>query len=164
MTYLFLSFQLFEVLTMLIRLGSVPVMTKANNDGRVISNFIVQALQNKPLTIYGDGKQTRSFCYVDDLIDALVRLMGTGDDVIGPVNCGNPVECTILELAQSVISLTNSKSKIQFHPLPHDDPKQRQPDIKLAQQLLGWKPSVTLEDGLKKTISYFEQMIRSNKA
>ena len=133
------------------------------NDGRVISNFIVQALQNKPITIYGEGRQTRSFCYVDDLIEALIRLMGTTDEITGPINCGSSGEFTILELAEKVISLTDSKSEIQFHPLPHDDPKQRQPDLKLAQKVLGWKPAVPLEKGLEKTIDYFKSILREGE-
>ena len=130
------------------------------NDGRVVSNFIVQALKNKPITIYGDGSQTRSFCYVDDLVDALMRLMNTNDEVIGPVNLGNPTELTILDLAQTIIDLTGSKTKIVHKDLPADDPRQRQPDITLARNLLDWKPTMPLEDGLKKTISYFERLLR----
>ncbi len=130
------------------------------NDGRVVSNFIMQALQNRPITIYGNGSQTRSFCYVDDLIEAFLRLMNTGDDVTGPVNLGNPVEFTIRELAEKVISLTGSSSKLEFHPLPSDDPVQRQPDITLARKILDWNPGITLEQGLKKTIPYFETMLR----
>lgn len=129
------------------------------NDGRVVSNFIVQALKNKPLAIYGEGTQTRSFCYVDDLIDGLIRLMNTNDDFTGPVNIGNPGEFTILELAEKVLQLTNSKSELVFEPLPEDDPIQRQPDIALAKSKLGWKPSVLLEDGLIKTIEYFRTII-----
>jgi UDP-glucuronate decarboxylase len=128
------------------------------NDGRVVSNFIMQALRNEPITIYGDGKQTRSFCYVDDLVDALVRLMNTPDDFTGPINCGNPGEFTMLELAEKVIELTGSRSKIEFHPLPSDDPRQRKPDISLARRVLGWEPRTDLEDGLKKTITYFESI------
>lgn len=129
------------------------------NDGRVVSNFIMQALQGKDITIYGDGKQTRSFCYVDDLMDAMIRMMDTGDDFIGPVNAGNPNEFTILELAEKVISLTNSKSKIVTMPLPEDDPMQRQPDISLAKAKLGWEPKINLDEGLKKTIEYFKEKI-----
>jgi len=129
------------------------------NDGRVVSNFIMQALQGKDITIYGDGKQTRSFCYVDDLVDAMVRMMDTGDDFIGPVNAGNPNEFTILELAEKVISLTKSKSKIITMPLPEDDPMQRQPDISLAKAKLGWEPKIDLDEGLKKTIEYFKEKI-----
>lgn len=129
------------------------------NDGRVVSNFIVQALKNAPITIYGDGGQTRAFCYVDDLVDGLIRLMETADDFTGPVNLGNPVEFTILELARKVIELTGSNSKIVHEPLPQDDPKQRKPDISLAKSELQWEPKVTLEQGLKKTITYFEELL-----
>ena len=125
------------------------------NDGRVVSNFIEQALKGAPITVYGDGKQTRSFCYVDDLIDALVRLMATSDDFTGPVNLGNPQEFTILELARKVIANTGSRSEIVFKPLPSDDPMQRQPDISLAKQMLQWEPVVALNEGLRRTISYF---------
>jgi UDP-glucuronate decarboxylase len=129
------------------------------NDGRVVSNFIVQALKNDDITIYGDGSQTRSFCYVDDLLEGMVRLMNTGDDFIGPVNVGNPGEFTILELAEKVLRLTGSKSKLIFLPLPEDDPMQRQPDISLAKKVLGWEPKVPLEEGLIKTIGYFKTII-----
>ena len=129
------------------------------NDGRVVSNFIMQALQNKPITIYGDGSQTRSFCYVDDLIEAFIRLMNTADDFTGPVNTGNPGEFTILELANKVIEMTSSSSEIVFHDLPSDDPTQRQPDIILAKEVMGWEPEVKLEEGLKKTIPYFESLL-----
>ena len=125
------------------------------NDGRVVSNFIEQALKGAPITVYGDGKQTRSFCYVDDLIDAFFRLMATSDDFTGPVNLGNPEEFTILELARKVIANTGSKSEIVFKPLPSDDPMQRQPDISLAKQMLQWEPVVALNEGLRRTISYF---------
>jgi len=128
------------------------------NDGRVVSNFIVQALQNREITVYGDGTQTRSFCYVDDLIEGLIRMMNGPDDFIGPVNLGNPNEFTILELAERVIELTGSRSKIVFKELPADDPLQRQPDISLARKKLDWQPQVQLEKGLKKTIAYFEQI------
>jgi len=134
------------------------------DDGRVVSNFIVQALTNRPITIFGDGRQTRSFCYVDDLIDGLVRLMNTNDDVVGPINLGNPAEFAIMELAELVIELTGSKSAIEFKPLPTDDPKQRQPDIKLARDTLGWTPSVPLRDGLVKTIAYFEKLVAADRA
>jgi UDP-glucuronate decarboxylase len=127
------------------------------NDGRVVSNFVVQALKGEPLTVYGDGRQTRSFCYVDDLVDGLVRLMASPDDFTGPVNMGNPVEFTILELAQAVIKLARSESKIERKPLPSDDPKQRQPDIVLAMEKLGWKPAVALAEGLPRTIDYFRK-------
>jgi UDP-glucuronate decarboxylase len=127
------------------------------NDGRVVSNFIVQSLKGIDITIYGDGKQTRSFCYVDDLIDGFVAFMNSEDSFIGPVNLGNPKEITILDLAQNIIELTNSKSKIIHHPLPSDDPTQRQPDISLAMKKLNWSPLVGLEQGLIKTIEYFEK-------
>lgn len=130
------------------------------NDGRVVSNFIVQALQNEPITIYGDGSQSRSFCYVDDLIEAFVRLMDTADDFTGPVNMGNPNEFSIIELAEKVIDLTGSKSKLINKPLPKDDPTQRQPDISLAKEKLGWEPKIELEEGLKNTIVYFENMLK----
>jgi len=125
------------------------------HDGRVVSNFIVQALKGEDITIFGDGQQTRSFCYVDDLIEGLLRLMDSATGVTGPINLGNPSEFTMLELAERVLHLTRSTSKLAFKPLPSDDPRQRQPDIGLAQQALGWKPTVSLEDGLKETIAYF---------
>jgi len=131
------------------------------NDGRVVSNFIVQALKGKSLTIYGNGHQTRSFCYVDDLIEGLIRLMNTDDDVTGPINLGKPGEFTILELAEKVMDLTSSKSDIIFKPMPIDDPMQRKPDITLARKFLEWEPEVALEEGLKKTIAYFEELLRS---
>ena len=130
------------------------------NDGRVVSNFIMQALRGEPITIYGDGSQTRSFCYVDDLVEALIRLMDTADDVTGPINLGNPGEFTIRELAEKIVALSGSRSKIMLHPLPSDDPKQRKPDISRAQSLLGWSPAIALDEGLKKTLAYFEQMVR----
>ena len=129
------------------------------NDGRVVSNFIVQALKGKNITVYGDGLQTRSFCYVDDLIDGMIGLMNTPDTIIGPVNIGNPNEFTILQLAQKVIELTASKSKIIYNSLPADDPMQRKPDITLAKELLNWEPKIQLEQGLVKTIEYFKQVI-----
>jgi UDP-glucuronate decarboxylase len=129
------------------------------NDGRVVSNFIVQALQGKDITIYGDGSQTRSFCYVDDLIAAMVKMMNSEEGFTGPVNIGNPGEFTMLELAQLVLKLSNSKSKIVYQPLPSDDPKQRQPDITLAKAKLAWEPKVKLEDGLKETIAYFKKLL-----
>jgi len=132
------------------------------NDGRVVSNFIIQALRNEDITIYGTGNQTRSFCYVSDLVDGLMRLMQTAEEVTGPVNLGNPVEFTIGQLAETVISLTGSSSKIAYRPLPEDDPRQRCPDISLAQNLLGWAPRVQLRDGLMKTIEYFERLLRSD--
>ena len=134
------------------------------NDGRVVSNFIVQALQNEPITIYGDGGQSRSFCYVDDLIEAFVRLMNTPDDFTGPVNTGNPNEFTIKELAEKVIDLTGSGSKLVYKPLPSDDPMQRQPDITLAREKLGWEPTVQLDEGLKRTIPYFERLLQNGLA
>ena len=129
------------------------------HDGRVVSNFIVQALKGEPITIYGDGKQTRSFCYVDDLIEGFIRLMNTPDDFTGPVNLGNPDEFTIRELAEKVIALTGSKSKLVFKPLPSDDPMQRCPDISLAHEKLGWQPTVKLEGGLAMTIRYFRELL-----
>ena len=134
------------------------------NDGRVVSNFIVQALKGEPITIYGDGSQTRSFCYVDDLVECMCRLMATPDDFTGPVNMGNPGEFTIRELAEKVIELTNSSSRLICEPLPGDDPKQRRPDISLAREVLGWEPKVQLEEGLKKTIAYFDEQIRKGLA
>ena len=128
------------------------------HDGRVVSNFIIQALLGQEITIYGDGSQTRSFCYVDDLIDGLIRLMRSGDDVVGPINIGNPVEFSMLQLANAVLELTGSKSRIVRRPLPQDDPKQRQPDITKAK--LGWEAVTPLRDGLKKTIAYFEALLR----
>ena len=128
------------------------------NDGRVVSNFIIQALNNENITIYGDGKQTRSFQYIDDLIEGMVRMMDTEDDFTGPINIGNPNEFPVLELAERVIRMTGSTSKIVFIPLPTDDPKQRQPDIKLAKEKLGWQPTVELEDGLKRMIEYFKNV------
>ena len=127
------------------------------NDGRVVSNFIVQALKGEDITIYGDGTQTRSFQYVDDLIEVMIRMMATRDDFIGPVNTGNPGEFTMLELAQKIIELTGSRSKIVYRPLPGDDPKQRKPDITLAKEKLDWEPKIRLEEGLKRTIAYFEE-------
>lgn len=129
------------------------------NDGRVVSNFIVQALENKPITVYGDGSQTRSFCYVDELIEAMIRLMNTTDEITGPINMGNPKEFSIRELAETVIGLTGSRSKIVSRPLPSDDPVQRQPDIGMAREVLGWEPVVPLEDGLVRTIEYFDRML-----
>lgn len=130
-------------------------------DGRVVSNFIVQALKNEPITIYGKGNQTRSFCYVDDLIEAFVRFMSTPDEITGPINLGNPNEFTILELANTVIEMTNSKSELKLLPLPSDDPKQRQPDISLAMKTLEWQPNVALRDGLARTIPYFHELIQN---
>ncbi len=131
------------------------------NDGRVVSNFIVQALRGEPITVYGDGSQTRSFCYVDDLIDGLIKLMDTPDDFTGPVNLGNPEEVRIDELATTIVSMTGSKSRIVYQPLPSDDPVQRCPDIGLARQALGWQPTVKVRDGLRQTIEYFDQLLHS---
>ena len=130
------------------------------NDGRVISNFIMQALRNEPVTIYGDGSQSRSFCYVDEMIDALIELMNSSDDFTGPVNIGNPIEFTIKELAEKIIDLVNSKSEITYKDLPSDDPIQRQPDISLAKDKLGWIPEIQLEEGLNKTIPYFADLLK----
>ncbi|RTM01381.1 MAG: SDR family oxidoreductase [Hyphomicrobiales bacterium] len=132
------------------------------SDGRVVSNFIVQALRNDPITIYGDGSHTRSFCYVDDLIDAMTRMMATPDDFVGPVNIGNPTEVTILELAELVLGIVGGKSRIEFKALPQDDPQQRQPDISLARSALDWSPRVALEDGLGETVRYFRRLINGN--
>ena len=129
------------------------------NDGRVVSNFIVQALRGEPITIYGDGRQTRAFCFVDDLVDGLIRMMATDETVTGPINIGNPGEFTMLELAEMVIELTGSQSTIDFRPLPTDDPRQRKPDITQAEQVLGWRPAVPLRDGLVKTIAYFADLL-----
>jgi len=129
------------------------------NDGRVVSNFIVQALRNEDITIYGDGRQTRSFCYVDDLIDVMILMMDSPEAFTGPVNIGNPGEFSMLELAEKVIRHTNSKSALVFKPLPSDDPKQRKPDIQLARSRLGWEPKIALEDGLKETIAYFKRTL-----
>jgi len=137
-----------------------PGMTP--HDGRVVSNFIIQALRNQDISIYGSGEQTRSFCYVDDLVEGLLRLMETPDEITGPVNLGNPVEFTILELAKTVIALTGSSAKIAHRPLPQDDPRQRCPDISRAQELLAWAPRVQLRDGLVKTIGYFEQVLSAD--
>jgi UDP-glucuronate decarboxylase len=124
-------------------------------DGRVVSNFIIQALHGQDITIYGDGRQTRSFCYVEDMIEAFLRMMDSDGDFTGPVNLGNPAECTILELAEVVLQLTGSRSRLVFKPLPQDDPRQRQPDIALAMEALNWAPTVTLREGLERTIAYF---------
>ncbi|MBK20648.1 MAG: NAD-dependent dehydratase [Rhodospirillaceae bacterium] len=132
------------------------------NDGRVVSNFIVQALRNDPVTIYGDGEQTRSFCYVDDLVEAFIRIMNTEDDFTGPVNIGNPNEFTIRELADTVIELIGSKSEIISKPLPADDPVQRQPDITIAREKLDWEPTIQLKEGLTKTIAYFDERLSEN--
>lgn len=132
------------------------------NDGRVVSNFIVQALLGRDITVFGDGSQTRSFCYVDDLIDGLVRLMNTADNVTGPINLGNPKELTILELASVVIDLTGSRSRIVHRPRPQDDPRQRRPDISKADDLLGWAPQTPLWEGLIKTIAYFDDLLKDD--
>jgi UDP-glucuronate decarboxylase len=133
------------------------------NDGRVVSNMIIQALQNKPITIYGDGAQTRSFCYVDDLIEALIRLMNSPDDFKGPVNLGNPTETSILELAQTIIELAGSSSSLEYQELPSDDPRKRCPDISRANEKLGWKPKVPLKEGLMKTIEYFKELMKKDE-
>jgi UDP-glucuronate decarboxylase len=132
------------------------------NDGRVVSNFIMQALKGEEITIYGDGTQTRSFCYVDDLIEAIVRTMNTSDEFTGPINIGNPTEFTMLQLAELTLKLTGSKSKLVFKPLPSDDPRQRQPDISLAKDMLGWSPTTELQHGLERTIRYFKDMVGGN--
>ncbi len=131
------------------------------NDGRVVANFIAQALKGEPITIYGDGSQTRSFCYVDDLINGFLRLMASNDELTGPVNLGNPNECSMVDLANLVISLTKSKSQLIYCPLPADDPRQRQPDISLARKQLGWEPIISLNEGLFRTISYFDNLLRT---
>ena len=131
------------------------------NDGRVVSNFIMQALRGEPITIFGEGTQTRSFCYVDDLIDGMLRLMDSPTDFIGPVNIGNPREFSMLELAEKVVEVVGGKASLRFMPLPQDDPKQRQPDITLAKTTLGWEPKVMLEDGLKETVAYFRKLLLS---
>lgn len=132
------------------------------NDGRVVSNFIVQALRNEPITIYGDGKQSRSFCYISDLIEGFLALLATSKEVTGPVNLGNPGEFTMIELAEKILELTGSRSELVFKPLPEDDPRQRQPDIGLAKEKLSWEPRVALADGLKPTIEYFDELLRSS--
>lgn len=132
-------------------------------DGRVVSNFIMQALRGDPITIYGDGLQTRSFCFCSDLIDGFVRLMNTDDSVTGPINLGNPGEFTMIELAENILRLTNSKSKLTYEPLPQDDPKQRRPDITKAGDVLGWEPTVSLEEGLKPTIAYFRTLLEASR-
>ena len=134
------------------------------NDGRVVSNFIVQALMGRDITIFGDGSQTRAFCYVDDLIEGFVRLMATPDEITGPINIGNPGEFTIRQLAEAVIELTGAKSRLVQLPLPSDDPKQRRPDITQAQQVLGWQPQIALREGLTKTIAYFDELLKSGQA
>ncbi len=133
------------------------------NDGRVVSNFIIQALKNEPITVFGDGCQTRCFCYVDDMIEAFIRFMDTPDDFIGPVNLGNPNEISVMELAKEILDLTGSSSKLVHKALPSDDPKKRQPDISLARQRLNWDPKVTLEEGLNRTIEYFDNLLREQE-
>jgi len=134
------------------------------NDGRVVSNFVVQALKGEPITLYGDGEQTRSFCFVDDLVEGFLRLMDTGDDITGPINLGNPGEFTIKQLAETVIELTGSKSDIEYRPLPQDDPRQRQPDISKARALLDWQPTIQLEEGVRRTIAYFDELLAAGAA
>jgi UDP-glucuronate decarboxylase len=129
------------------------------NDGRVVSNFIVQALKGEPITLYGDGSQTRSFCYVDDLVDGLLRLMASPDNITGPINLGNPTELTIKMLAEVIVDMTGSRSKIEYRPLPTDDPRQRKPDISKAEQFLGWTPKVHFTEGLRSTIAYFDALL-----
>ena len=142
-----------------IRIFNTSGPRMAKNDGRVVSNLIMQALKDEPITIYGDGSQTRSFQYISDLVDGMVKMMASGDDFTGPVNIGNPGEFTILELAEKIIEMTGSKSHVEFLPLPEDDPKTRRPDITLARNKLGWEPKVSLEEGLKETIDYFRTLI-----
>ena len=134
------------------------------NDGRVVSNFIVQALKGEPITLYGEGLQTRSFCYVDDLVEGFLRLMATGDEITGPINLGNPGEFTIRGLAEKVVEMTGAASKIEYRPLPQDDPQQRQPNIAKAREILDWAPSVQLEEGLRRTIAYFDRLLASGAA
>jgi len=151
--------RMFDIEIKIVRIFNTYGPRMDARDGRVVSNFIVQSLQNEPLTIYGDGQQTRSFCYVDDLIEGFLRLMATDKDITGPVNLGNPNEFTMLELAEKVVKLTGNETSLQLRPLPQDDPKQRQPVIKEAKRLLGWEPKVMLDEGLKKTIAYFKERI-----
>ena len=150
--------------TKLIRIFNTYGPRRHPNDGRVVSNVILQALQGKDITIYGDGSQTRSFCYRDDLIDGMMRMMATPDEVAGPINIGNPEEFTILQLAETIIELTDSKSEIVRRPLPADDPRQRRPDIARARELLRWQPSTPLREGLSRTIAYFDELLRSDHA
>ena len=149
-----------SVNTKLVRIFNTYGPRMAINDGRVVSNFIIQALLGKKITIYGDGTHTRSFCYVDDLIEGLIRMMNSADEFYGPVNIGNPEEFTILQLAQIIIKLTKSNSKIEFQPLPEDDPTQRKPDITLAKEKIGWSPKIDLEEGLINTIGYFRDVLK----
>jgi UDP-glucuronate decarboxylase len=148
--------------TKIVRIFNTYGPRMAINDGRVVSNFIIQALQGKDITVYGDGNHTRSFCYCDDLIDGLIKMMNAADDFFGPVNIGNPGEFTILQLARMVIDLTGSSSKIDFQPLPADDPTQRKPDITLAENKLGWQPKVALKQGLISTIQFFRDTLKSS--
>jgi UDP-glucuronate decarboxylase len=131
------------------------------NDGRVVSNFIVSALEGRPITLYGDGTQTRSFCYVNDTVDGLIRLMQSPDEVTGPINIGNPVEISIRELAEKVIEMTGSTTSLEYSKVREDDPKQRQPDIRRAREILGWEPTISLEEGLERTIGYFRECVAS---
>ena len=146
--------------TKIVRIFNTYGPRMAINDGRVVSNFIIQAIQNKNITVYGDGSHTRSFCYVDDMIEGLIKMMNSADDFYGPVNIGNPREFTILELAQTVIRLTKSDSRIEFFPLPADDPVQRKPDITLAEEKIFWSPKINLEEGLSRTIEYFRNVLK----
>ena len=148
-----------NVRTKIVRIFNTYGPRMALNDGRVVSNFIIQALQNKNITVYGDGSHTRSFCYVDDMIEGFIRMMNSPDEFYGPVDIGNPGEFTVLELARKVIAMTKSSSKIDFLPLPNDDPAQRRPDITLAREKLGWKPAINLDEGLIKTIDYFRHAL-----
>jgi UDP-glucuronate decarboxylase len=150
-----------SVKTKIVRIFNTYGPRMAINDGRVVSNFIIQALQNKKITIYGDGSHTRSFCYVDDMIEGLIKMMNSADDFYGPVNIGNPGEFTIMQLAQQIIKLTKSNSENDFQPLPFDDPVQRKPDISLAIEKIGWKPQVELEEGLLNTIEYFREVLKA---
>ena len=152
--------RMYGVKTKVIRIFNTYGINMDPKDGRVVSNFIVQALQNDPITIYGEGNQTRSFCYVDDLIEGMIRVMKTEDDFIGPVNLGNPTEFTVLQLAKNIIELTNSSSKIVYEELPKDDPTQRRPDISMAKEILGWNPEIQLQEGLEKTIEYFRGIMK----
>ncbi|MBE3116114.1 GDP-mannose 4,6-dehydratase, partial [Candidatus Bathyarchaeota archaeon] len=149
-----------DVNTKIARIFNTYGPRMAINDGRVVSNFIIQALQENDITVYGDGDHTRSFCYVEDMVAGLILMMNSSDDFYGPVNLGNPCEFTILQLAKLIIKLTKSKSKVQFQPLPADDPKQRKPDITLAKKKLGWTPRVDLEEGLISTIEYFRDVLK----
>ena len=144
-------------LVMVLRIFNTYGPRMATGDGRVVSNFIVQALRGEPITIYGDGRQTRSFCHVSDMIEAMLRFMAAPADLTGPINAGNAAEVTMIELAERIITLTGSRSRLSFHPLPEDDPRQRQPDITLAGKALGWRPTVSLDDGLRETIDYFRR-------